>query len=157
MGLKPRPGQPFPMKSIHSQIQIHATAEKVWQVLTDLNAYPQWNPFITSAKGEILTGSRLRIRIAPPGSKAMTFRPIITAVDPGCELRWRGRLLLPGLFDGEHIFKIQPLDGNRILFVQAENFTGLLVPLVWGKLNAGTRQGFELMNTALKRTIEEGV
>ena len=145
------------MKSIHTQIPIYATAEMVWRVLTDLKAYPRWNPFITSAEGEVRKGSRLTVRIAPPGSKAMTFRPIITAVDPGCELRWRGRLLLPGLFDGEHIFKIQPLDGNRILFVQAENFTGLLVPLVGGKLNAGTRQGFELMNTALKRTIEEGV
>ena len=145
------------MKSIHSQIQIHATAEKVWQVLTDLNAYPQWNPFITSAKGEILTGSRLRIRIAPPGSKAMTFRPIITSVDPARELRWLGRLLLTGLFDGEHVFTIQPMDTDRIQFVQHENFTGLLVPLVWRKLEAGTRKGFELMNTALKRKVEEGV
>ena len=145
------------MKSIHSQIQIHATAERVWQVLTDLNAYPQWNPFITSAKGEILTGSRLRIRIAPPGSKAMTFRPIITSVDPARELRWLGRLLLTGLFDGEHVFTIQPMDADRIQFVQHENFTGLLVPLVWRKLEAGTRKGFELMNTALKRKVEEGV
>ena len=145
------------MKSIHSQIHIHATAEKVWQVLTDLNEYPRWNPFITSAEGEVRTGSRLTVRIAPPGSKAMTFRPIITNVDPGRELRWLGRLLLPGLFDGEHIFKIQPKDGDRIQLVQTETFTGLLVPLVWGKLNAGTRQGFELMNTALKRIAEEGV
>lgn len=145
------------MKSIHTQISIHATAEMVWRVLTDLNAYPRWNPFITGAEGEIRTGSRLTVHIVPPGSKAMTFRPIITSVDPGCELRWLGRLWLTGLFDGEHIFKIQPMDGDRILFVQEENFTGLLLPLVWGKLNTGTRRGFELMNTALKQIVEKGV
>jgi len=145
------------MKSIHTQIQIHATAEKVWQVLTDLETYPRWNPFITGVEGEVRAGSRLMVRIAPPGSRAMTFRPMITTVDPGYELRWLGRLWFAGLFDGEHIFKIQPMDGDRIQFVQAENFTGLLVPLVWGKLKAGTRQGFELMNSALKRTVEEGV
>lgn len=29
------------MKDIHTEIEIHAPAEKVWRVLTDLAAYPE--------------------------------------------------------------------------------------------------------------------
>ena len=143
------------MKSIHTQIQIHATPEKVWQILTDLKSYQQWNPFMTSAAGEIRTGSRLTVSIEPPNSRAMIFRPIITQVNPGSELCWIGHLLLPGLLDGKHVFKIQAGDAGKIQFVQEEFFSGLLVPLLWRKLNAGTRRGFELMNAALKRIAEK--
>jgi hypothetical protein len=38
-------------KQFHATIGIEATPERVWQVLTDLAAYPDWNPFITRASG----------------------------------------------------------------------------------------------------------
>jgi uncharacterized membrane protein len=34
------------MKEIHTEIEINAPAEKVWRVLTDFAAYPEWNPFV---------------------------------------------------------------------------------------------------------------
>ena len=54
---------------------------------------------------------------------------------------------MPGLFDGEHYFTIEPLNGSRVRFVQGENFTGLLVPLM-GVIGVykNTSAGFEEMN-----------
>jgi len=40
----------------------------------------------------------------------MTFRPTILKAEPNRELRWLGHLLVPGLFDGEHIFTIETWD-----------------------------------------------
>ena len=75
---------------------------------------------------------------------------------PDEELRWLGRLILPGIFDGEHFFRIEPLDlGLRAKFIQAERFTGLLVPLLRKSLDRGTREGFEAMNQAFKLRVEE--
>ena len=37
----------------------------------------------------------------------MTFKPTVLAVHPERELRWLGRFILPGLFDGEHSFRIE--------------------------------------------------
>jgi hypothetical protein len=83
----------------------------------------------------------------------MTFKPVVLVAVPGRELRWIGRLLFPGLFDGEHSFIIEPIPGNSCRLVQAEKFTGLLVSL-FGKGFDATAAGFEQMNQALKTRAE---
>jgi hypothetical protein len=141
------------MKSIRTEIHIEAPPETVWQVLTDFRQYPDWNPFMPHAEGDIREGATIEVRIEPPGGRGMTFRPTLRRVEPNRELRWLGRLLLPKLFDGEHIFELHPAEeGTR--FIQRENFGGLLVPLLWGTLEGATRRGFEAMNQALKERAE---
>ena len=34
------------VKELHSEIEINAPVERVWEVLTDFASYPRWNPFI---------------------------------------------------------------------------------------------------------------
>jgi hypothetical protein len=143
------------MKELRTEIEIEAPAERVWQLLTDFASFPQWNPFIRSASGEAETGVRLTVHIQPSGARGMTFRPTVLKAEPNRELRWLGRLLIPGLFDGEHIFTIEPLGANRVRFVQHEIFTGLLVPLLARGLDTDTRRGFEEMNQALKVRAEQ--
>ena len=44
-------------------VDIDATPERVWQVLTDLPAYAEWNPFVTRADGAFVVGSRLAMSV----------------------------------------------------------------------------------------------
>ena len=141
------------MRELRAKIEIDAPPERVWQVLTDFAAYPEWNPFIRSIEGEPEVGSRLKVRIEPPGGRGMTFRPTVQAAEPGRELRWLGRLFLPGLVDGEHRLALEPLQGGRSRFIQGERFSGLLVGLLTRTLTA-TERGFQQMNEALKRRVE---
>jgi hypothetical protein len=143
------------MKELRSEIEILASAERVWNLLTDFENFPQWNPFIRRASGNVLVGERLEVNIQPSGAKGMFFRPVILKVEPNRELRWLGHLLVSGLFDGEHIFTIEPMGTNRVRFIQRETFTGLLVPLFSRGLDADTRRGFEEMNQALKARSEQ--
>jgi hypothetical protein len=76
---------------------IDAPAERVWAVVTDFAAYPEWNPFIRRISGELREGTRLEVRIEPPGGRALTFKPTVRVVEANRELRWLGRLLLPGI------------------------------------------------------------
>ena len=101
-------------------------------------------------------GERLRVFIQPPGGKGMVFKPTVLRSDVNRELRWRGRLLMPGLFDGEHYFRIEPIDKNRVRFIHGENFSGLLVKLFASSLDEGTTEGFKAMNAALKERAENG-
>src|SRR5512145_2346739 len=142
------------MHEIRTEIEIEATPEKIWSILLDFAGYAQWNPFIRSIDGIADQGSRLKVSIQPPGAGSMTFRPTLLAVVPGRELRWRGRVLLPGIFDGEHYFQIVPLAGERVKFIQGEIFSGILVGMMKSSLDGKTKKGFIAMNKALKLLAE---
>jgi hypothetical protein len=142
------------MKELHSQIGINASAERVWRILTDFASYPQWNPFIRRISGELKVGERLEVRLEPPDGRGITLRPTLLSAEPNRQLRWLGHLWVPGLLDAEHSLAIQPLEENRVRFIQSEMFKGLLVPLLARSLDNTTLRGFEEMNGALKERVE---
>ena len=144
------------MKELRTQIEIGASADRVWDVLTDFSAFPDWNPFVQSARGEPRVGEQLTVTIKPPKGMGMTFKPKVLKAEPGRELRWLGKLMMPGLFDGEHIFEIESTGDNTARLTQREEFRGVLVPLfsLMGAFKSG-RAGFEQMNQALKERAEQ--
>lgn len=141
------------MQELHTEIEIEAPVSDVWAALSDFAAYPGWNPFATRIRGELREGARLIVELAL-GSSRMTIRPVVVHVDEGRAFRWRGSLPVPGLFNGEHAFELEPVGESRTRFVHAERFTGaLVVPLLW-LIGTRTRAGFVAMNDALKRRCE---
>lgn len=127
----------------------------MWAVLTDFARYPEWNPFIRQASGDVAVGARLTVRIQPPDGRPMTFRPVVQQLSTERELRWLGHLGLPGLFDGEHVFRLEPVGADRTRFTQSERFRGLLVSLVPQGVFENTRRGFDAMNHALRAIVED--
>ncbi|MBE9191209.1 SRPBCC domain-containing protein [Gloeocapsopsis crepidinum LEGE 06123] len=142
------------MKQLTTKIEINASATTVWNVLTDFDEYPQWNPFIRFASGEVKKGARLEVQLQRPGGNIMTFRPTVLVAEPEREFRWLGQLLLSGIFNGEHYFQIEPLGSDRIRFIHGEIFSGILVPFLAKSLDTKTKIGFEKMNQALKARAE---
>ena len=86
------------MKPISSSIVIAAPQERVWDILTDFAAYPEWNPFMPAISGPIESGGKLSVRIHPPGGKAMAFTPTVLVAETNQELRCKGRLVLPAFW-----------------------------------------------------------
>lgn len=139
--------------ALHTEIEIDATPEAVWEVLTDLDAYADWNPFVVSSSGTVGEGEKLTNRLQPPGGKAMTFKPTVTEVRPERVFEWLGRLGVPGVFDGRHRFELVPTETGTKL-VHSEHFRGVLVRFMKKSLDSQTRAGFEAMNDALKARAE---
>ena len=139
---------------IYTEIGIEAKAEKVWEILIELKDYSTWNPFLIQAEGEVNKGSKINIHAKPPGLKSMAFSPTIIKAEANRELRWKGKFILPGVFDGEHIFIIEKLGSKGVRLIQKEFYSGLLIPLLARKLGDNTRRGFELMNQAVKKRAE---
>ena len=135
------------MRTIEHTIDIPAPPATVWRVLAATDRYGAWNPFIPQLEGELRTGARLRVTLTPPG-RSMTFKPTVLAVEEDRLLRWRGRLGVPGLFDGQHEFRLTALPDGGTRFLQTETFTGVLVPLFSQALD-DTAIGFARMNQAL--------
>ena len=139
-------------KEIRTEINIRTTPGKIWTILTDFEKYPQWNPFITSIKGQVERGNKIQVRIEPPNGKGMTFNPTVITKDENRELRWLGKLLFSGLFDGEHKFELIDNSNGTVTFVQSEKFTGIFVGLFSPEK---TRQGFVEMNKKIKELSEQ--
>jgi hypothetical protein len=138
-------------------VDIEATPGRVWQVLTDLPAYEQWNPFITHAEGTFAEGSRPSLSLLPVNAFVRPkLRPTVVEVIPCQRLRMRSRmdrLGLPRLLDVEHTITLEPQDGGVRLW-QDSHFTGLLVPLTMESLNRRRLASFTAMNAALKDRCE---
>ena len=147
----------FYTQSIETNINIKASKAEIWALLADFNSYETWNPFIVSAKGSAKKGDSIEIIIKPPHSKSTAFRPKLLVVDENREIRWLGTFLLPGLFDGEHYFKIIPNSDGTVNLIQGEFFRGVLAYLFMSSILEDTRAGFILMNEALKIGVERRV
>ncbi|MDD9933380.1 MAG: SRPBCC domain-containing protein [Myxococcales bacterium] len=144
------------MFELRTETEIAAPPEVVWAVLTDAESFGDWNPFIHEMDGALQVGGQLRVTVGAPGKSRMTFKPQVLTADENRELRWRGKLLVRGVMDGEHVFELQPTeDGTR--FLHYEHFSGVLVPLLKGMLERDTLPGFEAMNEALKARAEARV
>jgi hypothetical protein len=138
---------------LHTEIEIDATPEVVWQVLTDVGRYADWNPFITSSVGTPEVGETLVNRMEPPGGMAITLKPQVTVVEDGKTFEWFGKVGLPGVFDGRHRFDIEA-SGTGTKLVQSESLDGILVRVMRKSVDTHTHAGFEAMNVALKARAE---
>ena len=140
-------------KRLFTDIDIDATPEQVWEVLTDVTAYRAWNPFIVRAEGVVEAGGRLTLTMQPVGGRAMTLRPRLVEVDVPRRLRWRGTVGVPGLMDAEHTFTLEPR-GSGTRLVHQEDFRGVLVPFLAASLDRKTLPAFGAMNEALRSRVE---
>lgn len=144
------------MHQIATNIEIETDPATIWSILMDFPSYTDWNPFIRKIAGTPSPGNRLVISIQVPASRAMTFRPVVVVCTENRELSWRGRLPLPGLFNGEHFFRIESPAPGRTRFTHGERFSGVLVAFLRRYLEGPVRAGFVEMNQALKSRAEHG-
>jgi uncharacterized membrane protein len=54
---------------LHTEIEIAAPAELVWEILLDFEKYPDWYPFIRKVSVEVRVGSVFEIYVYPPDAK----------------------------------------------------------------------------------------
>jgi hypothetical protein len=141
------------MKELTSMVDIDAAPSTVWQVLTDFGSYGTWNPVEISMKGRAVEGTVLEHTSQLPGRKAMTFRPKIITANANEELAWKGKVVVPGMFDVVHQFRLEQLPEGGTRLHQSEQFRGLLIPFFATTLRK-TREAFDLVNAAIKQRSE---
>ncbi|MBL0310019.1 MAG: SRPBCC domain-containing protein [Bacteroidetes bacterium] len=142
------------MKQLITQIEINASAEEIWNILTDFDKYPEWNPMIRELSGNVIPGETIEVILQQPGGSTMKFAPVVKTFVKNKQFSWKGKLFVSGLFDGEHQFILQRQSENKTIFIHREDFSGMLIPLFGQMIETKTRQGFELMNQKLKERAE---
>jgi hypothetical protein len=110
-------------------LNIGASAERIWRLLTDANDFPRWNSTVTRVEGQIREGERLRLHV--PGTER-TFTPKVSGVVPGERMTWTGGF--SPVFKGVRTFELRRRGDGSTEFVMQERFSGLMLPFVKGAM-----------------------
>jgi hypothetical protein len=143
------------LKEIKTVIEIYSSPVNAWKILTDFSSFSRWNPIITQIDGEARLGERLKIGVMTRKGTVRTYTPSITVMNENHELRWKGKSFLPGLLNGERIFKLSQISEKRTQLVHSEIFTGLGSYFAGARLFKDVEYSLQQMNNAFKKRVEE--
>jgi hypothetical protein len=143
---------PFKRKrSFSAAVSIRAPQERIWPILTDASAYPEWNPTIDHVEGNIAEGERLKV--FPKGSSATAFSVVVEEVAPGRKMVWRGGMPFGSLI-GRRTFVLRPHKDGTVEFEMRESYTGWLARWM-RRMVPDLQSSFEQFAVALKRRAEQ--
>jgi hypothetical protein len=141
------------LRFIETDIVINAPATKVWKVLSDLERWPEWHPFVSGVKGSLAKGERILLHKGT-GERSITVTQTVVRVEPGSEFRLAGKLGVKGLLDNEHRFSIEQIDDETTRFLHGQAFRGPLVRMLIRKRGQASYEVSEQINEALKERVE---
>ena len=128
---------------------IAAPPARIWALLTNAAAVPTWNSTVTSLKGNIALGEKLELRV--PIDPKRTFTPKVTKLEENHFMEWSDGMA--PMFKGVRQFTLTPKGGGMTEFQMTEVFTGVMLPMIKGKL-PDFRPAFEAYAADLKRAAE---
>ncbi len=113
------------MHQIRTEAVLPAPPEAVWKVLTDFDAYAEWNPLNLKASGKATLGARIPMTVLNPARPEKPIRMTIRIerLEPNRFLEWAG--YVPLLFKGRHFFELTP-EGGGTRLRHGEDQTGLI-------------------------------
>lgn len=139
---------------IDSTVEIDAPAELVWQVLTDVDKYGEWNPFCVECKTTLEPGSPIDMKVRLVGPKLKQQREFIRTHTPGKEFSYNMKPAPLGLLSSERSHEVTALEGGRTRYVSHFQLNGPVAPVVAYLLGRALTTGFEGMTEAVKTRAE---
>ena len=142
-------------REIRTEIEIDAPAAIVWVVVTDIDAYADWNPLITQSSGVVEVGRYLLNQREVPGDKPRTNAVQVSVVEEWRVFETVGRIAgMARVLQGRHRIELEATaEGTRL--THTEVFTGFLTRLVMREsVRVRVEEGFGAMNEALKARAE---
>jgi hypothetical protein len=106
------------------EVNVKASAETIWRLLTDARGFPRWNSTVSGIDGQIRDGQRIRVHA--PGT-TRTFMPRISDVVPDRRMAWIGGTA--PFLKGVRVFVVTPRPDGSTDVAMKERFAGLMLPL----------------------------
>jgi uncharacterized protein YndB with AHSA1/START domain len=132
---------------LHSEVDIKASASRVWDILTHLDRYGEWNPFVTEASGTLRRGEFIDLVVSPPDLTPFPLHSKVLDVDAvgriaiSCDRATDHTLVLEPTAVGVHVVQIQRYQRDD---PDALDHT----------VGSRIQVGLDMMNSALKARAE---
>lgn len=137
-------------------VEIEAPASVVWQVLTDLDDYPHWNPFCVSARSTLEIGAPVEMILADYSGESHTFPYVeyVCAVVPERLLSWELRATEVSPHAARRDQIIEHSAENRCLYYSTDAFLGEAAHEIMSESGAWVKRAFDDTAVALKKRSE---
>lgn len=129
-------------------IEIHASVERVWDVQTKIDEWPEWHPEISYAK---LASSLEPGKTFVWKSGGFKLSSTIGEVKKNCFIGWKGKGFGASAI---HTWEFEQLDNGNTLVRTQESMDGWFVKLLKGMMAKKLNDSLDIWLKSLKHTAE---
>jgi hypothetical protein len=134
---------------------VEAPVATVWQVVTDLARYPEWNPFVVACRSTLVPGDPITMRVRLFDAFAITQTETLFEHEPGARLCYGLRGAFGGALASERCHVVTALGATRTRYESRFGLVGPLAPVVSKLLGRRLERGFLRMTDAIVRRAED--
>ncbi|MGH7440504.1 MAG: SRPBCC family protein [Polyangiaceae bacterium] len=131
------------------RVNIRATPDRLWALLTDAPSFPRWNSTVKRVGGTIALGQTLELEV--PMAPGRTFKPKVTGFEPTRAMEWSEGMA--PMFRGVRTYELSANGDGSTDFSMREVFSGVMLPMIKGSL-PDFGPVFESYASDLKREAE---
>jgi hypothetical protein len=142
-------------RTIASEIEIDAPVEHVWEILVDLQSYPEWNPFTIKVESTLQPGDPVVLFVKMAPMRMIVQREQVSVCEPPHRLAWGLTMGLAFLLVTHREQLLIPKANGKTVYQTSDDFRGLLVPLVLWLYGDAIQKGFDSLARALKQHAEQ--
>lgn len=136
-------------KSVHHEITIMDTPEKVWNVLTEMYDYPKWNPTMELLEGTVQEGNKVKYKFTQDENTKSEIGATVVQVVPNKLLNQKGGIPLVLTFNHKYVLE---WTGNTTKVIIHEDYKGIGVNF-WNP--KPVEEAYQRLNFALKERVEQ--
>jgi uncharacterized protein YndB with AHSA1/START domain len=139
--------------TIEHRVIIHAPANVVWQVLTALERYPEWNRYATEAQGTLEAGGEVEI-VARLGNSTQRVKNRVLEIIPEQKLCWVSMNWYQFLVRGTRCRYLEAQPDGTTFFLERETMKGPVARIVVGLMHEQLAAGLQAECESLKAEAE---
>lgn len=140
---------------IEERIGVQASPERVWEVLSNLEGWKDWNPLNPKIEGRLAIGSELTVEQRWPGQSVDVVKARVLDWIPLEQIHWRTSMARGWVWTVRY-FEIEALGPNNCVFSVGELFGGFLGGFVAKRMRPSIRAGFKALCEAVRVEAEKG-
>lgn len=137
---------------VNVEVLINAPPEVVWEVLTNFQDWPSWNPEVKKVRGDMTVAKGSVFKWVGGGAK---IRSTIEEVDRPNHIIWSGRVMS---IKAVHVWRLTPR-GSRTLVRTEESWNGLLAKMfkkmLQRQLEESTSSGLKSLKSEAERRAKQ--
>jgi hypothetical protein len=137
---------------IEHRLGVPASAHVIWEVLGDIERWPDWQALYPEVSGTLRIGGRIEVVEKLDGAPPMRLQPTIIDWVPDDQIHWRAKSS-GGLITRTRYIEIEKLTDTASIVSNGELYDGFFTRYVSRARRRLIRDGIEAFAEALKAEV----